>query len=768
MNHLPASPHDIRPCDLRGGRSFLIRRFVIGAIASLLAASVAPALPVTFNAAADVPVTAAGFTATDQELTVTLNFVPVPGTSLMVVKNTGSGPITGTFTNVDQGASVALTYAGNTYPFIATYFGGTGNDMVLLWPGTTAYAWGHNFYGQVGDGTAGNASAPVAVLRPGVFSESTLTAVTGGSFHTLSLTADGKIYSWGYNEYSQLGDGSVNNRAEPDMAFMGGVLAGKTVTVLANGSLHSLALASDGKAFAWGYNGSGQLGDGTAFDRSVPGAVDASGVLAGKILIGLAGGDDYSLALADDGKVYAWGGNGFGQLGDGISTDSPVPVAVDMTGVLAGKTVVAIGAGHSHSLALTSDGKIYAWGNNQNGQLGNGTGVSSAVPVAVSMTGALAGKIVKAIAAGGDHNVALTSDGHVYAWGRNDYGQLGDPEADSTSTVPLAVDTTGALAGKTITAIAAGYTHSLALGSTGQLFAWGNNSSGQLGDGTGISRPSPVAVDQSGALAGKTITSISTGGDHTLVLAAAPQAPDIAVDQPVGNVLIDGTSVVDFGTAPAGTSTSRTFTLRNTGSADLTGFTITKTGPHAAEFTITAPSLTALTANAGTTFSIEFTAAGSGIRSAVIHIASNDPDEAPFDIGLTGVGLSESEVWRQTHFGSPMNTGDGSDNADPDHDGITNLVEFATNQNPNGVSQPPATLTRNGTSLEYSYTCNKAAVNDGIAFVAEWTDNLAAGPWSTNGVTTTIVDHFTTETVTATIPAGTSGHRFVRLRVTRL
>lgn len=727
--------------------------------------STASALSVTYNSPTDVPVTASSYTATGQSLSITLNFTPTPGTNLTVVKNTGFAPINGTFTNVADGSMVVLSRSGLTYTFVASYFGGTGNDLVLLWAGTTAFSWGNGFFGQLGDGNWDPVSLPTAVVRSGAFSSGTIAAIAGGGSHTLALTHDGQLFAWGYNGDGELGDGSLTDRAVAGPVFMGGALSGKRVIRIAAGGLHSLVLTSEGQVFTWGFNGSGQLGDGMGDDHSIPFPVDASGVLAGKNIIAIACGDDHSLALSDEGKVYAWGGNTFGQLGDGSTAPRFSPVAVNMSGVLAGKTIVAIGGGHTHSIALTSDGQIFAWGYNQNGQLGNGTGANSSVPVAVNMNGALAGRTVKSIAAGGDHNVVLTLDGKVYAWGRNDYGQLGD-DSNAPSEEPVAVDTTGWMNGKTITAIAAGRSHSMALATTGQLLGWGNNSQGQIGDGVTMNRPSPVLTNTTGILAGRGINFLACGGDHTLVLADGSQAPDISVHQPLDRTLVDGLSTVDFGSAPAGTTITKVFTIRNTGSADLTGFTITKTGLQDSEFVITGTSATTLATNDSTTFSVAFTAGGAGTRSAFIHISSNDPDESPFDIELMGTGLTESDLWRQTWFGNPFNTGSGADNADPDHDGLNNLVEFATQRDPTKVSAPVGTLVRNGANLEYSYICNKAAVNDGILFVAEWADDLA-GPWTTANVSTTIVDHVTTQTVTATLPAGPNGHRFVRLRIVR-
>jgi alpha-tubulin suppressor-like RCC1 family protein len=178
--------------------------------------------------------------------------------------------------------------------------------------------------------------------------------------------------------------------------------------------------------FGWGENGSGQVGDGTTTDRLVPVAVDVSGVLAGKTITAVSAYGEFVLALGSDGKAYGWGSNWRGTLGDGTTAPSSPPVEVDMSGVLSGKTLVALAAGYDHSLGLTSDGKVYAWGSNADGLLGDGGGVSSAVPVAVDMSGVLSGKTVVAIAASDYQSYALDSNGKVYAWGNNTVGGIGD------------------------------------------------------------------------------------------------------------------------------------------------------------------------------------------------------------------------------------------------------------------------------------------------------------------------------------------------------
>ena len=367
------------------------------------------------------------------------------------------------------------------------------------------YAWGYGADGQLGNGDTINQVSPVAVDTSGVLAGKTITAITAsGGQHSLALDSNGKVYAWGDNTVGQLGSGTItSDQSSPVAVDTSGVLNGKTIVAISAAGGHSLALDSDGKVYSWGYDSNGQLGDGgTNTNQSSPVAVDTSGVLAGKTIVAISAGSAYSLALDSDGKVYAWGNGGDGQLGYGDVMHQASPVAVDTSGVLNGKTVKVIAAGGGHSLAIDSDGKVYAWGSDTTGQLGTGTTTSGIQPspVAVDISGVLAGKTITAIApagsAGGGFSLALDSDGKVYAWGMDNRGQLGDG-ANAGSNVPVVVDTSGALAGKTITAIAAaGAGHSLALDSSGKVYSWGNDELGQLGNGavTG-DQVSPVAVD---------------------------------------------------------------------------------------------------------------------------------------------------------------------------------------------------------------------------------------------------------------------------------
>ena len=425
-----------------------IRISVAAALAAFgLAGSLASAaiLNAVFNSATDVPVTANGYTAASNTVSLTLNFAPATGTDLLVVDNIALDFIVGTFDNLTQGQAVALSYGGFTYRFVANYYGGSGNDLVLVWASSRIFAWGDNQYGQIGDGTTRNRSLPVPVNATTVLAGKTVVALAAGgdlhdSGHSLALCSDGTLAAWGCPFYGQLGTGSGSPPQVPAAVSTNSGLSalfGKRVVAIAAGNWHSLALCSDGSVAAWGANWSGQLGDNTTTNRNTPVAVNtAPGVsaLSGKVVVAVAAGYEHSLALCSDGTVAAWGVNGEGELGDNKVSrmQSLVPVAVNTnSGVSAlyGETLVALAGGGYQSLALCSDGSVAAWGGNRDGELGNGYGVpDSALPIAVSTNSgvsALDGKTVVAIAVGFAHDLALCSDGTLAAWGGNDCGQIG-------------------------------------------------------------------------------------------------------------------------------------------------------------------------------------------------------------------------------------------------------------------------------------------------------------------------------------------------------
>jgi hypothetical protein len=397
--------------------------------------------------------------------------------------------------------------------------------------------------------------------------------------------------AWGENSAGQLGNGTTTSSDTPVAVKE---LAG--VTAISAGGEHSLALLSNGTVMAWGNNEAGQLGNGKNAKSNVPVAVKGlTGVTA------ISAGGEHSLALLSNGTVMAWGANAEGQLGNGKNAKSNVPVAVKgLTGV------TAISAGGEHSLALLKSGAVMAWGSNLSGQLGVGSEQvkgeeeveeveieKSDVPVAVKgLTG------VKAVAAGGEHSLALLATGVVVAWGSNSAGQLGNGTRGGFANTATPVS---GLTG--VAAISAGAHHSLALLAGGTIMAWGYNPFGQLGDGSKVDKDVPVAVADLVGVAG-----ISAGGASSLSFGTP--SPIVTELQPIAGPTSGGTSVtitgtnltgataVDFGSTPAKSFevTSATTILAVSPPGIAGKVTVTVTGPGgtsgaglASEFTYIPP-----------------------------------------------------------------------------------------------------------------------------------------------------------------------------------
>jgi alpha-tubulin suppressor-like RCC1 family protein len=349
-----------------------------------------------------------------------------------------------------------------------------------------AKCWGRNFDGQLGDGTTADHLLPVDVSELA----GSVTALAAGYSHTCALTAEGGVKCWGWSSSGQLGDGSIAFRLTP--VDVTGLSSG--VSALTSGWDRTCALLTGGGVKCWGDDFHGQLGDGMFPMRSNP-------LLVSDLPddpIALTGGDFHTCALNAGGGVACWGGNEEGQLGDGTRLSRLTPVVV--IGLESG--VIAVEAGKWHNCALLAGGGVKCWGSNYFGQLGNGTTEDRLTPVDV--IGLQSG--VTSLVAGWGHTCALLVGGGVRCWGDNEFGQLGD---GTTGERHVPVDVTGIASGAL--SLKAGLFHTCALMTGGGIKCWGFNWSGQLGDGTYDDHPAPVDVSGMGS----GVTSIETGGAHT-------------------------------------------------------------------------------------------------------------------------------------------------------------------------------------------------------------------------------------------------------------
>jgi alpha-tubulin suppressor-like RCC1 family protein len=379
------------------------------------------------------------------------------------------------------------------------------NPTRTLSASPTMRAWGTDSDGELGDGSRTPVSdTPVQVKLP---SGVTPTATRAGCLDSVALTSKGTALAWGNDSFGQLGDGgSATARSKPVTVKLP---KGTKLTSVRAGCAHDLALTSTGKVLAWGLNNDGQLGDGTTRNRHAPVQVKLP---KGTKATAISTGCYDSLAVTSTGKLYAWGFNNDGQLGDGTTKNRHTPVQVKLP---SGAKVTTIAAGCHHTLASTSQG-LFGWGDNSQGQLGNGntTSTTTPVPVIFLIRGQPLGKIT-GLFGGCDDSMALFAKGALLAWGNNNAGQLGNGTTTS-SDKPVGVKVPS---GDKIKSVAEGCFHSLALTTTGAVLAWGENSSGQLGTGSTANSDVPVSVDLPPGLLAAAIGS-GPAAEHSLAIFA--------------------------------------------------------------------------------------------------------------------------------------------------------------------------------------------------------------------------------------------------------
>lgn len=310
----------------------------------------------------------------------------------------------------------------------------------------------------------------------------------GGCWHSLFLKSGGSLWGMGYNPFGQLGDGTTNNISFPEQ------IVASNVTAIAGGK-HTLFIKDDGSLWAMGDNFSGQLGDGTYgtapnYGVNWPELIVASDVTA------IAAGNNHSLFIKSDGSLWAMGANNCGELGDGTYNRTSLPEQIVPSGVM------AIAAGGDYSLFLNTNGSLWAMGLNSYGQLGDGTSRSTNQPEQIVASN------VTAIAAGYQHSLYLKNDGSLWGMGCNRYGQLGD--GNYATNAPYGTNRPEQIVASNVTAVAAGYAHTLFLKNDGSL--WGMGDGGPLGTGTYDPTNRPQEILCNGVMA------IAAGFEHSLFL----------------------------------------------------------------------------------------------------------------------------------------------------------------------------------------------------------------------------------------------------------
>ena len=261
------------------------------------------------------------------------------------------------------------------------------------------------------------------------------------------------------------------------------------IAAMATALLPVGAAANDATPYSWGANNSGQVSSRLDAIRTTPFRASIPPEAAGQDVLGLASGSAHSCAYSVEGEVFCWGDNSGGQLGNGNSDVTTGSVRLVGLGPSVGRRVADVAAGSQHTCALTEAGRVWCWGRNFNGQVGDGTTQPRFRPV--EATGNLVGLKVVQVTAGGAHTCALTDDGEVWCWGRNSEGQLGDGSKNAASSP---VQVAGLPQGVTFTSIAAGEGFTCGTASDGGAYCWGRNSDGQLGDGGNTNRLSPIRV----------------------------------------------------------------------------------------------------------------------------------------------------------------------------------------------------------------------------------------------------------------------------------
>ncbi|HAM21449.1 MAG TPA: hypothetical protein DCQ04_04100, partial [Actinobacteria bacterium] len=541
--------------------------------------------------------------------------------------------------------------------------------------GGLAFSFGDNGAGQLGDNSTTQSLVPVevTVTDPGPLAGKTITDVSAsptqtGGIYSACAVADGAAYCWGSNTSGQLGDNTNTNSTVPVAVDTSGVLNGLTVTQVSVGGNFACAIAydfvvTDAKAYCWGDNSSGKLGNNNPdVNSSVPVAVDVSGVLSGLTVTDVSAGTSLACVVAS-GAAYCWGNNGtttVGALGTGVSAStlasSPVPVAVSTSGVLSGKTVTDVAAGGGTSgaahVCAVADDAAYCWGAGGAGRLGYNSTTGTTEPVAVYTAGVLTNVAIAAISVGGNFSCALSEVGVTYCWGNQGDGQLGNGTSSDNSLVPVATTIPSIAIGQPVTSLTLGQKSACQVVDA-VAYCWGDNSSGQLGNGTTTDASVPTAVDTTGILGTAPVLKLGVGGKSAVgITSQAPVAPVTPTGSaPSGSTITvtwadPGSAVTGYQVQIATASASGPFTtISSGGCATATTSVSTPVSCVASGLTASTPyyfRVRAINASGSGQYSAASSAVSTLANQATLAISSGASKTYGTDLALTTSGGSGS------------------------------------------------------------------------------------------------------------------------------
>ncbi|MGY8699390.1 MAG: RCC1 domain-containing protein, partial [Candidatus Poseidoniales archaeon] len=371
----------------------------------------------------------------------------------------------------------------------STLSSGGAHTCAILDNGAVS-CWGEGDYGQLGNGGISQQKSPILTSSLGI--NRTSVALSSGAGHTCAILDNGAVSCWGEGDYGELGNGGTSQQNSPSLTSSLGT--GRTAVALSSGTAYTCAILDNGSVSCWGSGKDGHLGNGGTSDKLTPTLTSSLG--AGRTAVALSVGPAHTCAILDNGAVSCWGAGGYGQLGNGGSSNKLTPTLTSSLG--AGRTAVALSVGYAHTCAILDNGAVSCWGGGANGKLGNGGTSNKLTPTLTSSLGT--NRTAIALSSGHHYTCAILDNGAVSCWGEGGAGRLGNGGTSNKLTPTL---TSSLGTNRTVVALSSGEYHTCAILDNGSISCWGIGINGQLGNGGTSDKTTPTLTSSLGA--GRTV-----------------------------------------------------------------------------------------------------------------------------------------------------------------------------------------------------------------------------------------------------------------------